>query len=121
MNLLLDEHWSKKVAEQLRQKGYDVTALKETDLADQRIPDETVLRWAIGQRRVVVTYDVHTFPSILQEFAERREEHYGIVLVSSATIPQGDTGAQVRALEHLLAENPAEESLYNTVRFLEQK
>jgi len=60
----LDEHLSPKVAEILRRHGIDVTTSQEAQLLSE--PDQTQLRWAISERRTLVTCDAgFTIPDIV--------------------------------------------------------
>jgi uncharacterized protein with PIN domain len=81
MKLVLDEHYSRRVAEQLRERGYDVVAVEEsTEL--HALPDDTLLRWARSESRVVVTENVRDFMPLHSAFLARGESHFGIVFTS---------------------------------------
>jgi len=46
---------------ELRRLGHDVLTIQETGRADQAMPDEAVLAFAAGQRRVLVTLNRRHF------------------------------------------------------------
>lgn len=60
--------------------------------------DDQILAAAFAEARTLVTYDVHTIPSLLTELAELGRSHAGVVYVINRTIRQGDFGGQIRAL-----------------------
>jgi len=119
MKLCLDEHISKRGAEQLRRRGFDVVAITETDLGNRKTPDEPVLQWAIRLRRALVTYNIHDFAPLAAEMHALGWEHWGVVLINERSIPQSNTGRQVAALRRLAAMYPGESDLKNTTLFLE--
>lgn len=98
MRLLLDEHISTRIAEDLRVRGHDVVALTElSELRGQ--PDEAVFAWAARRGRVVVTYDTG-FVSVLTRRIAAEEPVADVVVVSARRFLPGDRGhgALVRAL-----------------------
>ena len=119
MKLCLDEPMNKHVAVQLRKRGYDVVAITETDLANRKTPDEPILRWAIAERRALVTYNIHDFAPMLAALYALGQEHWGVILISEHSIPQAEAGRQVAALKRLLDTYPGEEDLKNVSLFLE--
>lgn len=84
--------------------GYDVISVLESGLASADDPD--VWQWAIGEERVIVTYNLCHFVPLLRELFETRVRHPGIVLVSSFTVPTSNIGGSIRALRQLLEQNP---------------
>jgi predicted nuclease of predicted toxin-antitoxin system len=112
LRLLLDEHFSKAIAEQLRARGHDVIAVTERD--DLRgSGDEAVLTFATADRRALVTQDVPDFTVLLQDAAVVGTAHYGVVFTSERAFPRSKAGvgALVTALEALLDANPADDAL----------
>ena len=75
--LYLDENIPQRTAQALRELGYDVLTLKEDGKADQRYPDEFVLRDAESLGRVVVTHDRKDFRRL---HSKGEIPHRGIVL-----------------------------------------
>lgn len=104
MKLVLDEHYSPAIAEQLRLRGYDVLPVAErvgAELAQlRRMPDEELLRWARGERRILVTENVRDFMAIHHAFLARGEPHAGILFTSPRKFPRrtGAVGVLVSAL-----------------------
>lgn len=92
MRLLLDEHYSFTIAEQLQKRGVDAIPVAEhvaASVAELRgTPDEELLRWARHQRRVLVTENVRDFMPIHQQFLERGELHAGIIFTSPRRFPR---------------------------------
>lgn len=118
MRFLLDEHLSPKLARELREMGLDAVALQTwQDGAYLQQPDETLLQAARDDNRILVTYDVHTIPRLLKEWAERGQPHAGIILISSSAIPPNDYGRLIGAL-HALAHRDTHLTWENRVMFL---
>ncbi len=119
MRLVLDEHFSFRIAEQLRKKGCDVVAVAER--AELReMSDKDLLRWAHANERAVVTENVQDFLPIHGEFLNHGEPHSGIVLTSPHRFPRSTSriGALVKALAKLLQERGNEGAIRSDVRWL---
>jgi predicted nuclease of predicted toxin-antitoxin system len=108
VKLLLDEHVSPAIAEQLQARGYDVLPVAERGAADaahlRRRPDEELLRLAYREGRALVTENVGDFIVIHGAFLARGEPHAGIVFTSRRRFPRhaGGIGRLVAALASLL-------------------
>ena len=59
--LYADENIRRSVVEILRSLGHDVLTAFEANQANQKIPDEEVLRFAISKQRVLLTYNRRHF------------------------------------------------------------
>lgn len=119
MRLLLDEHVSRTIAEQLRQRGHDVLAVSEAGLTQQ--PDDEVFRWATGQRRALVTADYKDFRLLHQRWLANGERHYGLVLVPRNLLPRRSRfGDLVTVLDRLLRACPEEDALDTSETWLVQ-
>ena len=82
--LYIDENIHQRIAQALRELGYDVLTLKEDGKANQRYPDESVLQRAASLGRVVVTHDRRDF----RRLHNRGEiPHRGIVLCTQDRDP----------------------------------
>jgi predicted nuclease of predicted toxin-antitoxin system len=112
LRLLLDEHFSRAIAEQLRARGHDVAAVTERDEL-RGIGDEALLAFATAERRALVTQDVPDFTVLLQDAAVVGSTHYGVVFTHERAFPRSKAGigALVSALEELLSVNPSDEAL----------
>jgi predicted nuclease of predicted toxin-antitoxin system len=105
--LLLDEHFSPEVAEQLRAQGLDALAVAAVP-ALRHMGDEELLRWASTERRVLVTENVRDFAPLHGAFLNSGEDHCGLVFTSAVRFPRrrSGIGALVRALAALASEAP---------------
>jgi hypothetical protein len=102
VRLLLDAHYSPKVAEQLSARGHDVmAAVADEDL--RQLPDRELFAYAVTERRVLVTNDVADFIALAQQAAAAGEHHFGLVFTSDRSLPRskGGIGRLVRALDEL--------------------
>ena len=105
IGLLLDEMLSGAIAEQLRARGHDVTAVVE-DVGLTALPDEEVIAVASASSRVLVTANIKDFVPLAQRYQASGRSHPGLILVSAKTFPQGRAfiGDLVGALDTLLDE-----------------
>ncbi len=92
MKLLLDEHYSPAIAEQLQKRGYDVLPVAERGRIEhahlRQQSDEDLLRWARDEGRVLVTENVRDFMPLHQAFLTRGDVHAGILFTSPRTFPR---------------------------------
>jgi predicted nuclease of predicted toxin-antitoxin system len=119
VRLLLDEHFSFRIAEQLRRRGFDVLAVAER--ADLRqMSDQDLLRCAHRDERAVVTENVQDFLPIHGEFLNHGEPHSGIVLTSPHKFSRSTAGigTLVTALARLLEQRGNERALQSDVLWL---
>jgi predicted nuclease of predicted toxin-antitoxin system len=61
MRLYADEQYPYLVVKCLRELGHDVLTVQEAGMANQRIPDDEVLAFAIANERVLVTQNRKDF------------------------------------------------------------
>ncbi len=52
------------------------------------MPDENQLRFAVGERRVLVTFNVRDFVVLARRFAAEGREHAGIVVSNQLPAPE---------------------------------
>jgi len=111
VRLLVDEMYPPAVAEQLRRRGHDASAV--TERSELRgCDDQQVFSVAQDERRALVTENVVEFVPLADAVDQRGGRHHGLVLVSPAKYPRGTQhalGQLVRALDCLLQEHPEED------------
>lgn len=120
MRLGLDEHYSLRIAETLRDRGHEVVAVTERPEL-RGLGDRELLGAMRAETRALLTENVADFIPIARELAARGEDHWGLVLSSPLAMPRGrDTiGVFVDALDRLLRERPAENALFNQLVWLQ--
>jgi Domain of unknown function (DUF5615) len=101
VKLLLDEQISGRVAERLRDRGQDMTAVTD-DPGLRGLSDPDVFDVAQQQERAMVTYNRVDFEPIIREFAARNAEHHGLVLVHPTRFPSREFARLASSLEGLL-------------------
>ncbi len=119
MRLLLDEHYSTRIAEELRSRGHDVVSAKERD--DLRgLSDRELWGSAVGEVRALLTENVQDFMPLVREGAARGDRHQGVVFTSPRSMPRSvrTIGLYVERLDALLREHPADDALADQVRWL---
>lgn len=73
--LYADEQFPKRVVQLLRALGHDVLTVREAGKANQKIPDEEVLTFAIGDDRAVLTLNRKDFFRLHRS----QPDHAGII------------------------------------------
>ena len=119
MRLLLDEHYSPKIAEQLRNRGHDVVSVKERD--DLRgLGDIELWTRASAESRALVTENVADFAPLAREAAAAGDRHFGVVFTSPRSMPRtlGAIGAYVERVDSFLRDRPADDALADQVHWL---
>ncbi len=74
-----DEQFPFQVVEWLRNLGHDVSTVQEAGNANQRIPDDQVLAFAVSQERSMLTINRIDFIRLHR----RDNEHFGIVVCTN--------------------------------------
>jgi hypothetical protein len=112
LKLLLDEMYSRDIAEGLRERAHDVASASERD--DLRSASDAVIFEAMqGEARVIVTNNVRDFVPLAQQALQSDSTFYGIVFTSDKSLPRNkaNVGTFVSLLDALLAVPVAEEWL----------
>ena len=78
-NLYVNENFPLPVVQFLLQLGHDVLTSLEAGNANQGIPDEDVLAFAIGESRAVITLNYNDFKNLHKS----DPNHYGIIICTS--------------------------------------
>lgn len=76
--LYSNENFPLPVVEELRKCGHDVLTIQETGKAGQALPDESVLFFAIENKRVILTLNRKHFIRLHKE----HPDHTGIIVCS---------------------------------------
>jgi hypothetical protein len=119
VRLLLDEHYSKIIAERLRERGHDVVAAAErSDLAG--LQDTELFELMQVERRAIVTENWADFQQQMRYAEEQGVVHHGVVFTSRRRMPRGKNtiGLFVRVLDDFLRRHPHEGALLNNHRWL---
>ena len=74
--LYSNENFPRQAVEHLRREGHDVLTVADSEHGGQAWPDEEVLRFAVSQRRAVVTMNRRHFILLHKPFPE----HHGIIV-----------------------------------------
>jgi predicted nuclease of predicted toxin-antitoxin system len=119
VKLLLDEHYSRRIAEELRAAGHDVYSVQERQ--DLRgLEDRALLTQASAEGRALMTENVGDFMPLVREAAAAGDRHMGVILTSPRSLPRGigTIGVYVERLDEFLRERPAEDALTDQVHWL---
>jgi hypothetical protein len=102
--LLLDEMFTDDITQQLRPKGYAVTAVV-ADPALVGLPDDQILAYATAEGRALVTANIKDFIPLDTRYRAADQSHAGLILVSTKSFPQnrGFPSAIATALATLLS------------------
>lgn len=74
-----DEQFPLPVVQQLRGLGHDVLTVQEAGRAEQGIPDDEVLAFAVTQERAILTLNRYDFVKLHRASME----HFGIVVCTN--------------------------------------
>ena len=106
MRLLLDEMLPPAVAEALRGRGHDVSAVAERRELRGR-SDRAIFEQALAEERAIVTQNVADFRRLATEARRAGREAPVLLLTSSRAWPRGSAhriGRLVQVLDALLSE-----------------
>ena len=107
--LYTNENIALGVVARLRELGHDVLTSHDAGRANQRIPDEKVLRDATGEDRALITHNYTDFRDIHRDGAV----HAGII---APTVDTDFTALATRIDEVLAQENPLPEKLVRVTK-----
>jgi hypothetical protein len=119
VRLLLDEHYSPRIAAELRKRRYDVVSAAERD--DLRgLGDRELWNAASAEGRALMTENVADFMPLVREAAAEGGRHFGVVFTWSRSLPRGPRtiGLYVRELAGFLRDRPADDALADQVWWL---
>ena len=120
MRLCLDEHYSSEIALQLRDAhGHDVYAVKERP-GLVGLSDIELWSRVQGERRTLLTENVHDFEPIRKQAEAVGEMHYGIVYSSSRSMPRSRNtiGLFVERLRELMDANQGDDDFIDRTHWL---
>jgi hypothetical protein len=80
--------------------------------------DEDVLKQATLEGRAVVTRNLRDYLALHRAWAATERRHCGVVLIHSRSVPEGNRGAEVRALLALLRRLPKDDALVDSVHWV---
>jgi predicted nuclease of predicted toxin-antitoxin system len=119
VKLLLDEHYSPRIAKELRRRGHDVVMARERSEL-RGLTDPALFAMAVAERRAIVTENAADFLPLLAAAAIRGDDHFGIVLTSPRQFPRRRRGIRlVTALDAFLTANHADDGLRGQSWWLE--
>lgn len=107
MRLLLDEHFSPRIARELRARGHDVVAVAErSDLIGRS--DASHLQAMAGEGRAILTESVGDYAPLARARVRDGGAHAGLVFTNPRRFGRSEEGigALVRALAELMAAHP---------------
>jgi hypothetical protein len=119
VRLLLDEHYSKQIAQQLRDRGHDVVAVTERpDLAGLR--DDQLLDAMAAEGRAIVTENWSDFHRLIRQATASGAAHHGVVFTSRRQLPRSRAaiGLHVGVLDDFLQRHPDDDALRNAHHWL---
>lgn len=113
VRLLLDEHISPVVAEQLRARGIDAVAV--SDRAELRGRDDPhILETTAAEARALVTRNLRDFLPLDSQWASQGRRHAGIVCVTYSKFPEDPSliGRLTEALDEWVRTSPQIQGRY---------
>lgn len=86
VSLYLDADVDRKLAEQLRARGFEVVSARE--VGNDELSDEAQLAYAAAQKRVLLTHNAKHLVPLFEEWWFANKRHYGIIV--SEQLPIGE-------------------------------
>ncbi|HZQ16482.1 MAG TPA: DUF5615 family PIN-like protein [Gaiellaceae bacterium] len=119
MKLLLDELYSKQIAEQLRERDHDVVSVKERDDLEGLL-DYQLFPLMPAEERAILTENWADYNRLIQQTASEGTTHYGVVFSSRRKLPRSreTIGLYVRVLDDFLNRHQAVDALLNSSRWI---
>ena len=120
MKLLLDEHFSPKIASELRRRRHDVVAAR-AEPALHGLSDAELLAFATSERRALVTENVVDFARLHSAALIAGRRHFGLIFTSPRQFPRTTRaiGRLVRALDALLDDRRTDDALESQTWWLD--
>lgn len=112
LKLHLNEHLSPRLAQQLRNYGFDVTSSLEANMISKSDPEQ--LEFCCLEHRAILTFNKDHFSILHAEFMDKNKDHWGIILSTREPI-----GVLLHRLLRLL-NSLSEDDLKNQVRWLNE-
>jgi len=123
LKLLLDEHIWPGVAELVKRQNPEAEVESIHHYASGSLmntTDDEILAEAHRDGWTLVTFDLNTIPRLLSEKAVVREDHSGIIFISSKSFAQNDHVRLAQALSSVTRSESASDWT-NRVMFLSRK
>jgi hypothetical protein len=101
LRFLLDEHLPPALVEAVQGLRPEVEILALARWRDGTMlgaDDETLLRAALADSLVLVTFDLRTVPELLRAWTEQGVPHAGVAFIHRRTLSPSDIGGLARAL-----------------------
>jgi hypothetical protein len=119
VRLLLDEHYSPKIAVELRKRRHDVVSATERD--DLRgLGDRELWNFASAEGRALMSENAADFMPLVREAAAEGARHSGVVFTSPRSLPRSleTIGVYVERLDGFLREHSALDALADKTHWL---
>jgi hypothetical protein len=118
VRLVLDHHYSTKIATRLRDRGHDGVAVIERGW--EREVDEDLLALCDDERRALLTNNVSDFVVIVRLCVAEGRSHSGLVFTSDTSLPRSrhNIGRYVQVLDRLLRSMAPDDALADRVHRL---
>ena len=118
MRLLLDHHYSRRIAEGLRDRGHDAIAAVEAGWETEG--DEQLLALCAAEGRALLTNNVADSAVLARRWSAEGRSHRGLVFTSDASLPRSRDaiGRYVDLLDTLLSEHPGDDTFVDRVHWL---
>lgn len=114
--LYLDADVDRKLAEQLRAKGFEAISARE--VGNDELSDEAQLAYAVAQKRALLTHNVRHFVPMFKEWWNAGKSHHGIIV--SEQLPIGEMLRRTLELLNTITADEMVNNIKNLAEFAEQ-
>jgi len=119
VKLILDELYSKQIAEQLRENGHDVDSVKERAELEG-LSDQELFTLMPSEQRAILTENWADYARLMRQAEVEGMTHYGVVFTSRQQLPRSrhTIGLYVSVLDDFLRRHPEADAILNSSRWL---
>lgn len=115
LKLYTDEDVDIRLAQALRQRGYDVKSTLEA--GNCGVSDEEQLTFAIREERVLLTHNIKDFAKLHKKYLHEKKTHFGILLCDQKAVQ----GRLSKFLQYTLTflQQASQENMLSQMKHLE--
>jgi len=113
--LYLDADVDRKLAEQLRAKGFEAISARE--VGNDELSDEEQLAYAVAQGRALLTHNARDFAPLFDEWWNAGKSHHGIII--SEQLPIGEMLRRTLKLLNTVTADEMMNNIKNLAEFTE--
>jgi predicted nuclease of predicted toxin-antitoxin system len=112
IKLLTDENFDGDILRGLLRRMPDLDVVRAQDVGLTQTPDPTILAWAAGEQRILLTHDRDTVPGFAYDRVRAEEPMPGVFLVSDQ-MPKGQAIDQLLLAIHCFSPDDCKDQVHH--------